>query len=131
MTTELDGKTILVTGAGSGIGAATALKLLSLGATVGIADIDTEKLNEIVKRIYNTGYRNNVYMSSWPMDVRDPKDCGAFVHLFMDVDGLVNCAGVNPTATPLAEMTDEYYDCLLYTSPSPRDGLLSRMPSSA
>ena len=22
-------------------------------------------------------------------------------------------------------------DCLLYTSPSPRDGLLSRMPSSA
>ena len=25
----------------------------------------------------------------------------------------------------------EYYTCLLYTSPSPRDGLLSRMPSSA
>ena len=26
---------------------------------------------------------------------------------------------------------DPYEDCLLYTSPSPRDGLLSRMPSSA
>ena len=25
----------------------------------------------------------------------------------------------------------EMYTCLLYTSPSPRDGLLSRMPSSA
>ena len=25
----------------------------------------------------------------------------------------------------------KYQDCLLYTSPSPRDGLLSRMPSSA
>ena len=25
----------------------------------------------------------------------------------------------------------EWYTCLLYTSPSPRDGLLSRMPSSA
>ena len=25
----------------------------------------------------------------------------------------------------------ELYACLLYTSPSPRDGLLSRMPSSA
>ena len=25
----------------------------------------------------------------------------------------------------------EHYICLLYTSPSPRDGLLSRMPSSA
>ena len=33
-------------------------------------------------------------------------------------------------------MSDQFYtdynnDCLLYTSPSPRDGLLSRMPSSA
>ena len=27
--------------------------------------------------------------------------------------------------------TVEFYTCLLYTSPSPRDGLLSRMPSSA
>ena len=27
--------------------------------------------------------------------------------------------------------SDEFYYCLLYTSPSPRDGLLSRMPSSA
>ena len=26
---------------------------------------------------------------------------------------------------------DQYDNCLLYTSPSPRDGLLSRMPSSA
>ena len=34
----------------------------------------------------------------------------------------------------LAELLDndrEYIYCLLYTSPSPRDGLLSRMPSSA
>ena len=30
----------------------------------------------------------------------------------------------------LREETDPYI-CLLYTSPSPRDGLLSRMPSSA
>ena len=29
-------------------------------------------------------------------------------------------------------LTDiNFKDCLLYTSPSPRDGLLSRMPSSA
>ena len=28
-------------------------------------------------------------------------------------------------------VTSESDDCLLYTSPSPRDGLLSRMPSSA
>ena len=30
-----------------------------------------------------------------------------------------------------AEDFDRTKDCLLYTSPSPRDGLLSRMPSSA
>ena len=31
----------------------------------------------------------------------------------------------------LEEQLEEKYGCLLYTSPSPRDGLLSRMPSSA
>ena len=29
------------------------------------------------------------------------------------------------------QIEDLLDDCLLYTSPSPRDGLLSRMPSSA
>ena len=28
-------------------------------------------------------------------------------------------------------ISEKYKTCLLYTSPSPRDGLLSRMPSSA
>ena len=35
------------------------------------------------------------------------------------------------TSRNAVEMLDENGDCLLYTSPSPRDGLLSRMPSSA
>ena len=29
------------------------------------------------------------------------------------------------------DVIDDFVTCLLYTSPSPRDGLLSRMPSSA
>ena len=33
--------------------------------------------------------------------------------------------------TKLADQFHDYITCLLYTSPSPRDGLLSRMPSSA
>ena len=37
---------------------------------------------------------------------------------------------VNPTVT-LTPMAEQAWSCLLYTSPSPRDGLLSRMPSSA
>ena len=35
------------------------------------------------------------------------------------------------SVTDLRSGADLYYTCLLYTSPSPRDGLLSRMPSSA
>ena len=31
----------------------------------------------------------------------------------------------------LVNALDQVKSCLLYTSPSPRDGLLSRMPSSA
>ena len=33
--------------------------------------------------------------------------------------------------TELADQIVKINNCLLYTSPSPRDGLLSRMPSSA
>ena len=35
------------------------------------------------------------------------------------------------TGTPVPWLQPDINDCLLYTSPSPRDGLLSRMPSSA
>ena len=35
------------------------------------------------------------------------------------------------TPKDVAEKSDIVITCLLYTSPSPRDGLLSRMPSSA
>ena len=34
-------------------------------------------------------------------------------------------------AAKQSEIFDHYYDCLLYTSPSPRDMRRSRMPSSA
>ena len=43
------------------------------------------------------------------------------VRAFMPPQGLLLIAAYMP----------ENWDCLLYTSPSPRDGLLSRMPSSA
>ena len=32
---------------------------------------------------------------------------------------------------PKSEYGEQLWDCLLYTSPSPRDGTSSRMPSSA
>ena len=41
----------------------------------------------------------------------------------------VKCAVSSKAAN--AAISADYKGCLLYTSPSPRDGLLSRMPSSA
>ena len=39
---------------------------------------------------------------------------------------------INDTELDLESLkTPQLHNCLLYTSPSPRDGLLSRMPSSA
>ena len=58
---------------------------------------------------------------------------GAVVkHRFLDFRGVIF------DVDPEFNNTEEWYQsipssirCLLYTSPSPRDGLLSRMPSSA
>ena len=47
------------------------------------------------------------------------------VVLMDDVQRLYDHARANQYALPAVNV------CLLYTSPSPRDGLLSRMPSSA
>ena len=41
---------------------------------------------------------------------------------------IADLRGIAKRRTPKAAFD---YTCLLYTSPSPRDGLLSRMPSSA
>ena len=38
---------------------------------------------------------------------------------------------LRPYGQAIWELIQKDLDCLLYTSPSPRDGLLSRMPSSA
>ena len=49
--------------------------------------------------------------------------------------GLTTLKDVSNRANQIARVTNlptiVDIDCLLYTSPSPRDGLLSRMPSSA
>ena len=48
--------------------------------------------------------------------------------------GIIGATIAHELAKEGADVTlleQRYYTCLLYTSPSPRDGLLSRMPSSA
>ena len=52
-----------------------------------------------------------------------------------DVWSKVSCYSVESKGSPTEGVQEKKEDkrsgCLLYTSPSPRDGLLSRMPSSA
>ena len=48
-----------------------------------------------------------------------------------EVAGLMWLAAARPDGAGIVEVLDHGKGCLLYTSPSPRDGLLSRMPSSA
>ena len=44
---------------------------------------------------------------------------------------LIDKFGVKREQAHLVLVNGRYCDCLLYTSPSPRDATLSRMPSSA
>ena len=50
---------------------------------------------------------------------------------FMEARAAAIAAGEASERVWLLEHPPLYTACLLYTSPSPRDGLLSRMPSSA
>ena len=45
--------------------------------------------------------------------------------------GVLQLDGLTSITPTVAGILARYRGCLLYTSPSPRDGLLSRMPSSA
>ena len=56
----------------------------------------------------------------------------------MKIEGIVNDSEVLYTSdeikvgiSNIADTINEYFSCLLYTSPSPRDAHESRMPSSA
>ena len=64
------------------------------------------------------------------------RDAGGILNLAVfecdtPIIAAVNGAAVGIGATMLCPMDIRIGSCLLYTSPSPRDGLLSRMPSSA
>lgn len=96
MSTSLDGKTILVTAAGQGIGRATALAFADAGATVHATDINLDTLAELDgrPRIVTRG-----------LDVTDGAAITAAVDEIGPVDVLFNCAGIVHVGT-LLEMDD-------------------------
>ncbi|MCK1513166.1 SDR family oxidoreductase [Bradyrhizobium sp. 190] len=94
--TSLSGKTILITGAGQGIGQSLAIGLAEAGANLIVVDIDGEALRETALQI-------NVHGGRVLSRVMDVTDAGAAEALqaqakleFGCVDALVNNAAIGP-----------------------------------
>lgn len=106
--TNLNGKIALITGASSGIGAATATKLAEAGAKVGIAARRTEKLENLKRQIEANGGEALVI----EMDVVDTISVEAGVRKLVDaygsIDILVNNAGLMPLSDVDQFKVDEW-----------------------
>ncbi|MCI0463571.1 MAG: SDR family oxidoreductase [Gemmataceae bacterium] len=107
MTTN--GKVALVTGAGSGIGRATALALLKDGYSVVLAGRRAEALQATLAAAGPDGARVLVV----PADVSDPSAVHALFEkiraTFGRLDLLFNNAGIGAPAIPLEELTVEQW----------------------
>lgn len=94
---SLSGKTILVTGASSGIGRATAIECSKMGATVIISARNIERLNETLAEMEGEGHK---IVSG---DLTEQNDLEVILGALPKLDGVVMCAGVgNSTLIPFA-----------------------------
>lgn len=88
---SLDGKTILITGASSGIGRATAVECTKLGARVVITGRNKERLLQTYEQLEGVGHK-------WIIaDLSIPEGIEALVDQMPQIDGLVNNAGISNT----------------------------------
>jgi NAD(P)-dependent dehydrogenase (short-subunit alcohol dehydrogenase family) len=107
-TFRLDGKTALVTGAGRGIGRATALALAAAGAELILVSRTPSELNEVAREIASHGGK----AQALPFDVtRSDVVRDAFAALGR-LDILVNNAGLN-RPQPFLEVDEATLDLLL------------------
>src|SRR5580704_14900271 len=88
---RLEGRVVLITGAGSGIGAATAVTAAREGAQVVLGDLNAENAESVAAGIGEQAI-------SCELDVGDESSWASFVDYalsqYVRIDGLVNCAGI-------------------------------------
>lgn len=99
----LEGKAVVITGAGRGLGEAYALHAARAGARVVVNDVDGELAEAVAARIVGQGGQAVASAQS----VRDPDQASGVVERclaeFGRVDGLVNNAALNYQALPWEE----------------------------
>lgn len=90
MTSRVQGKNILVTAAGKGIGRASALALAREGGTVWATDVDEAALAELAALARDEGLSS---LKTARLDVRNTAAVQAFAQTTGRLDVLFNCAG--------------------------------------
>lgn len=105
---DLEGKTICVTGGASGLARATAILASQRGANIVLGDVNTAGLEKTADEIREWGG----HVRTIRTDVRDAADCAALVDLavqsFGGIDGAVCAAGIG-RVVPGVEMTLEQW----------------------
>ena len=89
---SLEGKTILVTGASSGIGQAIAVECSKMGASVVIIGRNAERLQETFEQLEGSGHMQIL------ADLTEAEDLTRIANEIPVLDGLVNNAGVGHTS---------------------------------
>lgn len=103
---SLEGKTILVTGASSGIGRATAIECSKMGAKIILTARNEERLKETLTLLEGDGH------SFILCDLADTEAIGRMVASLPEVHGLVNNAGFSITA-PVPFIKEEKFTELI------------------